>query len=117
MPRIMHFEIPSTSPDASMAFFGDVFGWSFDEFGSEDYWLCKTGEGEPGIDGGLMLRRAEGQPVVNSILVDSVDVYCEKVVTAGGEIVVPKMPIGDMGFVSYFKDLDGNIFGLAEFNS
>ena len=117
MPRVMHFEVPSADPEKSMSFYRDVFGWTFSRFGDEDYWMCKTGDApEPGIDGAVMLRRHESQPVVNSIIVPSVDEYCEKVVAAGGIIVVPKMSIGEVGYVSYFKDVDGNIFGLAEFS-
>ena len=115
MPRVMHFEIPSDAPESAMNFYGDVFGWTFEQFGGGEYWLCKTGDdSEQGINGGLMKRHAPGQPVVNSIEVDSVDAFSEKITAAGGEIVVPKMPIGTIGFVAYFKDLDGNIFGIAE---
>lgn len=99
-----------------MVFYGEVFGWTYQQFGKEDYWLAKTGEeSERGIDGAIMKRRHPSQPIVNSLAVDSVNEYCRKVVAAGGEIVVPKMAIGEIGFVSYCKDLDGNIFGLAEF--
>ena len=118
MARVVHFEIPSDEPEKSMAFYRDVFGWSYQQFGTEEYWIAKTGENPtPGIDGAIMKKRHPSQPVVNSILVDSVAEFCKKVVAAGGEIVVPKMAIGEIGFVSYFKDLDGNIFGLAEFVS
>jgi predicted enzyme related to lactoylglutathione lyase len=117
MPRVMHFEIPSDEPEKSMAFYQNVFGWEFSQFGDQAYWLCKTGEGEPGIDGGLMKRQHRGQPVANTIVVDSVDEYCEKIAAAGGQIVVPKMPIGDIGFLAYFTDPDGNIFGVGEFKS
>ncbi len=117
MPRVMHFEVHSSDPEKSMLFYHDVFGWRFNRFGQEDYWLCSTGDApEPGIDGAVILRQQESQSVVNSIVVPCVDEFCEKVSAAGGVIVVPKMPIGDVGFVSYFKDVDGNLFGLAEFN-
>ncbi len=111
----MHFEIPSDEPDKAMDFYRNVFGWEFSQFGEEPYWMCKTGENEPGIDGGLMKRVSPGQPVANTIVVDSVDAYCEKIQAAGGQIVVPKMPIGTIGFLAYFTDLDGNIFGVGEF--
>lgn len=116
MPRVMHFEIPSGDPEKTMKFYSDVFGWTFSQFGDFEYWMCKTGEdSEPGINGAVMKRKDPNQPLVNSVVVDSVDTYCAKVVAAGGEIVVPKMPIGEMGFVAYFKDPDGNITGVAEF--
>lgn len=117
MPKVTHFEIPSDKPLDAMNFYRTVFGWEFNQFGQEEYWMSSTGNpSERGIDGAVMKKRHPEQPVVNSILVDSVDQFCEKIVAAGGQIVVPKMPIGEIGFLSYFKDLDGNIFGIAEFS-
>jgi predicted enzyme related to lactoylglutathione lyase len=45
-----------------------------------------------------MKRAAPGQPVVNSIQVDSIDEFAKRIVESGGEIVVPKMPIGSIGY-------------------
>ena len=36
----------------------------------------------------------------------------ERVESAGGKIIKPKMSIGEFGYVSIFSDLDGNILGL-----
>ncbi len=36
----------------------------------------------------------------------------ERVKTAGGKIVKDPYPVGDMGIVSYFQDLEGNVLGL-----
>ncbi|MEO1713528.1 MAG: VOC family protein, partial [Bacteroidota bacterium] len=35
-----------------------------------------------------------------------------KVQDAGGQIVRPKTPIGEFGFISILADLDGNLIGL-----
>ncbi len=52
----------------------------------------------------------------NSILVyfscDDCGVTEARIADAGGELVRPKMSIGDYGFVSLGKDPDGNMFGL-----
>jgi predicted enzyme related to lactoylglutathione lyase len=116
MPRVMHFEIPSDNPEKAMDFYRNVFGWGFSRFGEYDYWMTKSDDSEKGIDGAIMKRMDPAQPVVNSLMVDSVDDFAKKIESEGGQIVVPKMPIGDFGFVAYFKDLDGNIFGIAEFS-
>ena len=114
MSRPTHFEIPSDNPEKSMKFYSDVFGWEFMSWGEGDqpYWLIKTGDPEkPGIDGGLMQKRDPAQPVVNSIMVENVDETETLIRKAGGEVVVPKMAIPTVGWLIYFKDPDGNIFG------
>jgi hypothetical protein len=32
----------------------------------------------------------------------------------GGSLAVPKMPIPGMGWLAYFKDTEGNIFGVMQ---
>ena len=116
MPRPVHFEIPSDDPEKAIAFWKGVFDWQFQKYegGGWDYWLIKTGADGPGIDGGLMKKMNEGQPLVNTIEVPSVDDYSDKVKAAGGTIVVPKMAIPGVGWLVYFKDLDGIIHGLMQ---
>lgn len=113
--RVVHFEIPCDDPQKTMNFFTEVFGWKFQQFGTEDYWSVQTGEdNSPGINGGLMKKKNQHQPVANSIDVVNMDAYLIKIENAGGMIVVPKMPIPALGWLAYFKDPDGNIHGVYE---
>ena len=115
MPRVVHFEISADDPQRAAAFYGKVFGWGIHKWdGPQDYWLVKTGEaGEPGIDGGLFKRQG---PVghVNSVQVDSVDAYADKVKAAGGKVVVPRMAIPGVGYLVYCQDTEGSVFGLYQ---
>lgn len=113
MPRVIHFEIPSSEPQRAIAFYRDVFGWEFSRWdGPEPYWLIKTGAADqPGIDGGLLAR--EG-PVVNTLDVASLDEHVAKVEAHGGSVAVPKMPIPGVGWLAYCKDTEGNLFGLMQ---
>lgn len=77
------------------------------------YWLITTGEGA-GIDGGMMQRNGPDHPVTNVIDVQSIDDMIPRIEGAGGNVVVPKMPIPGVGYVAYFKDLDGHIVGLHQ---
>ena len=62
--RVVHFEIPCNNPEKTMDFFKEVFGWSFQQFGNEEYWSVTTGDEKAvGINGGLMKKRDPGQPV------------------------------------------------------
>jgi len=116
MSRVVHFEIPSDNPDQTVGFYEKVFGWKFNKWdGPMEYWLIETGEeNTPGINGGLMKRQQPGQSVVNIIDVASVDAFVQKVTEAGGTICVPKMAIPGVGYVAYFQDADGNMFGMME---
>ncbi len=115
MNKVIHFEIPCDDPQKTMKFFEDVFDWSFQNFGTEDYWSVVTGDPKaPGINGGLMKKRDPNQPVANSIEVENLDQCMLKVEQAGGHIVVPKMAVPTLGWLAYFKDPDGNIHGMFE---
>lgn len=116
MSRIVHFEIPSGDPARALAFYGEVFGWRSTKWdGPQEYWLLSTGSaGEPGIDGALLRKNGPDHPVVNTIDVASVDESVAKVAAHGGTIVVPKMGVPGVGWLAYFKDLDGNITGLMQ---
>jgi uncharacterized protein len=118
MSRVVHFEVHASNPEALIAFYTGLFGWSFTKWeGPMPYWLIVTGpDGEPGINGGLVPRRGAGHgEIVNAFVctvqVDDVDATLRRGVELGGEVAVPKMPIPGMGWLGYLKDPDGNIFG------
>lgn len=120
MPRVIHFEIHAGDPERAIAFYRALFGWEFTRWNSEiEYWLVKTGEGQPGIDGGLVRRRGEidGTAVIAYVCtvdVASVEEAAQRAVELGGEVVVPRMPIPGVGWLVYAKDTEGNIFGCMQ---
>jgi hypothetical protein len=114
MSRVVHFEIPADSPERAIQFYKAAFGWTFTKWdGPEEYWLVGTGNSsEMGIDGGLMLRSRPDQSVVNTIGVESVDESAKAIVKAGGTIIMPKTAIAGVGYLAYFRDPEGNTFGV-----
>ena len=122
MPRPIHFEIQAENTERAIAFYRAMMGWEFNQWGTEPYWLIKTGEkGTMGIDGGLLPRRGPGpadMQAVNAFVctvdVTDLDAMIKKVGEHGGAIVVPKMPIPTMGWLAYAKDTEGNIFGMMQ---
>ena len=113
MPRVVHFEIPAKDPERAVEFYKKVFGWKIEKWdGPIDYWLVETGEsGEPGINGAI--HSAENfKTVVNTVGVESVDEYLEKVKQAGGRILIPKGPVPGVGYVAFAEDTEGNAFGI-----
>lgn len=121
MGRVCHFEIHAEQPERAINFYADVFGWRFDKFqGPWDYWLITTGdENEPGINGGLVVRRGtiNGDSVVAYVCtVKSTDIDGDqkKILDAGGTMALDKMPIPGVGWLFYAKDTEGNIFGVMQ---
>lgn len=80
-----------------------------------EYWLIQTGnDAEPGINGGLGPRQAEGRGTVNTIGVALVDDAVSAITSACGHLAVPKMPIPGMGYLACCTDPGGTMFGVRE---
>lgn len=109
---ICHFEIPADDPEALKGFYEKLFGWTIEKFpGPMEYWMIDTG-GEPG--GGMMARQMPEQMPVNYVLVESVDEYAKNAEHLGGQVVVPKTAVGDMGWFAMLVDPQGNPVGIFE---
>ena len=98
-----------------------MFDWDVQKFdGPIDYRLVNTGpKSQSGIDGALVERRggADGDAVIAyvcTVEVDDIGSTEQKVKDAGGEQVVDRQEIGEVGQLSYFKDTEGNIFGALQ---
>ena len=116
MPRPVHFEIPAENPQRAIDFYTTVFGWKFTKWnGPMEYWMVETGPAsEPGINGGLMPRQHSEQPCVNTVAVENLDKTVETVLSNGGSMALPKMPVPGVGWLAYCKDTDGHIFGIMQ---
>jgi predicted enzyme related to lactoylglutathione lyase len=120
MNRVVHFEIHAENVSRAVEFYRTVFGWKIEKWGPVEYWAVTTGpDSEPGINGGLLKRKGpiDGTSVISyicTIQIPSVDECVARVVAAGGQNVVPKMPIPGVGWLAYCKDTEGNIFGVMQ---
>jgi len=123
--RLAHFEIHASNPEELAKFYVNVFGWEIKKWegGQMEYWMVMTGKQDEagGINGGLVRRQgpppAEGAPVsgyVCTMVVDNYEEYAKKIMDNGGTVALPKMAIIGMAWQGYFKDTDGNIFGLHQ---
>ncbi len=116
MPRVVHFELNVKDVNKTINFYEKVFGWKIEKWqGPIDYWLIMTGgENEPGIDGGLGAEEEDFPKVVNTIDVDDVDEIIEKIKDNSGEIVRPKHAVPGVGWLAYFKDVEGIVTGIMQ---
>lgn len=127
MSRVVHFEIHAQNMDAMEKFYADVFGWKFTRMGEDmgNYRVIVTGEESTpqagSINGGMTLRKGDlpkpGDAVnayVCIIGVDDIDATIGKLEAAGGTLALAKMDVPMVGLLAYYKDPEGNIFGILQ---
>jgi len=121
MNKVSHFEIPYEDAERAQKFYQEVFGWQIDKFSDEGYYLAFTTESdqntmmpsEPGaINGGLLKRDSTAKNPLLVIDVPNVDDHIKKIVDAGGELIMPKVQVGDSGFFARVADTEGNVIAI-----
>jgi uncharacterized protein len=109
---IVHFEIRSADPDATRAFYADLFGWSFPEGGMPGYTYVDSGVPSGTIPGGIGPVQG-GQPLVTVFAgVPDVAAALDRAVALGGRIVQPPVKVPGVTF-GLFADPQGHVVGLA----
>jgi len=116
MPRVIHFEIPADNPERAVKFYWKVFGWKIEKWaGPVDYWLITTGEDkEPGINGAITEKSDHVNVTTNTVDVVSYEDAVKKIMEAGGKVLMPKAAVPGIGYMTYCKDTEGNVFGIMQ---
>jgi len=125
MGRLVHFEIHVDDMERAKKFYGDVFGWTFEdwsEYAGMPYFGATTGNAdEMGINGALVQRRGApptpGQAMNGyacTVGVADYDATEAKIVALGGTVALPKYALPGMAWQGYCIDTEGNIFGLHQ---
>lgn len=125
MGRIVHFEIHVNDMERAKTFYGEVFGWSFQDwsdYAGMPYFGAVTGnENEHGIDGALMQRQSappETHQALNAfactIGVENYDLAEAKIIENGGKLAMPKFALPGMAWQGYYIDPEGNTFGIHQ---
>ena len=111
-------ELATSDVDAAKTFYGQLFGWSFEDAPMEDmtYTLVKAnGEEVAGIM--PMPPEAGGMPPAWGIYVtvDDVDAAAEKAVALGGKILVPPQVIPEVGRFCVIGDPQGAFISMITY--
>ena len=128
MNRPTHFEIHAEDLNRAQKFYSTVFDWTFQKWenkaaGAPEYYMIITGDGkELGINGGMLKRmgpqRPENMAAVNAYVVTmsvaNIDETITKIKNAGGTEALPKFAMPGMAWLAYYKDTEGNIFGIYQ---
>ncbi|MEC1180024.1 VOC family protein [Metasolibacillus meyeri] len=125
MGRLIHFEIHVSNMERAKTFYGEVFGWSFQDwsdYAGMPYFGAVTGsEDEPGINGALVQRQGAepeaNQPVngyMSTMGVVDYDATEAKILAHGGKVAMAKYALPGMAWQGYYTDTEGNIFGIHQ---
>lgn len=124
MGRVVHFEIHVDDMERAKTFYGEVFGWTFQdwsEYAGMPYCGAVTGDDEPGVNGALMQRQGpppERNQALNGYActmgVANYDSTEEKILSSGGSLAMPKYALPGMAWQGYYLDTEGNIFGIHQ---
>jgi predicted enzyme related to lactoylglutathione lyase len=112
-------EFSSPDLDASIGFYGGLFGWDVPESENADqtggYRLAMK-DGKPAA--GMMPQMQEGQPTVwtTYVSVEDAEAAAGAVKEAGGSVVVEPMAVMDLGSMAVFADPAGAVFGVWQPN-
>ena len=113
-----HIDVVSGDPARAQAFYGEVFGWEFEDYGEEiGYVGVRTSENgiESGIGGlaqSVRIRPPAPTGVVPYILAPDMDATLAAIEAAGGTVEIPRTDAFGFGEFAQFRDPDGNLIGL-----
>lgn len=104
---VNYFEIGTPDPQAARAFYGDVFGWTFDDAEPGGYGFVN------GAKGGLWDTSVSeaGSWAVFYVHVEDVAATLTAATAAGASIVLPLIDNGTIEF-AHLADPAGNRFGV-----
>ena len=114
---VSYFEIPVKDIDLSTEFYKTVFNYEFErtEIHNNLMALFPYNESSSGISGSL----AQGDSYIPGNMgtrlyfdVEDIEYTLSCAVSAGGKVVFPKTPVGKLGWVAEFLDIDGNCIAL-----
>ena len=109
MGKVQHFEIPADDVRRAKAFYGDVFGWTYDDWDDENVMVHAAGDDSIGGD---IYKRDKPQPPTVVITVNSIEASLDAIIKSGGQRLGSIETLPGMGRYAYFTDPEGNRIGL-----
>ena len=121
--KIIWHDLLTTDIEASKAFYGGLFGWTFEEvplslgFGRSSKYLMIRQDGE--LIGGMVDTARLGASANNSqwvvlMSVSDIDAAVEAVADGGGEVLTPPTDLNERGRLALVRDQAGAVLGLLQ---
>jgi predicted enzyme related to lactoylglutathione lyase len=106
-----HIELPAHDRERAKRFYGEIFGWTFQDVPEMDYTLYQT----PGNNsGGGFFTPSERMPekVINYITVNDIAVTSKKIEEFGGKVIGEPVDVQGHGKMQYLLDSEGTLIAL-----
>jgi predicted enzyme related to lactoylglutathione lyase len=108
---VIHTEIRSQDPDATRAFFTELFGWTYSDGAFPGYTFV-----DPGVEGALPTAIGPLQGGDDAVLffvgVEDVETTLERAEQLGGKTIQPAQKVPGVTF-GVFADNQGHVVGVA----
>lgn len=114
MAKPFHFEFFGEDPAAAADFYAAVFGWQVSHWGDAPYYLLSTGEESPRIDGATAGPQEHGQAMMLNIAVADLDDARDRVVQAGGTVLMERTAAPTVGWLLKVVDPNGVVVGIIQ---
>jgi predicted enzyme related to lactoylglutathione lyase len=110
-----HIELNTDALEQAKSFYQTVFSWKLQDMpgGGMPYTVINVGKG---VGGGMQTKQMAQAPTawLPYVTVDNVSATLDKAKNAGGQVVLDRMPIGEMGAIGIFVDPAGAALGVWE---
>ncbi|HJW94421.1 MAG TPA: VOC family protein [Thermoanaerobaculia bacterium] len=107
---VVQWQLVSTNPDAAVAFYRDLFGWTITTSNAMGYREVDTG----GVKGGIWPAPPEAHNFVQLfIAVADVPASIERADSLGARIIIPATTLPDGDVMAILADPNGVTFGLT----
>lgn len=105
-----HFELPVNDLARAKKFYGEAFGWTFNDMPEMEYTLYQT----PGGFGGGFFKPSERMPekVINYVNVEDLNASAKKCESLGGKLLGPVIDVPGHGKMQHLLDTEGTLFSL-----
>ena len=108
---VIHAEIRSADPDATRAFFSELFGWTYTDGAFPGYSFVDTGA-EGAIPTAIGPLQGGADTVLFFVGVEDVPATLAKAEELGGKTIQPAQEVPGVTF-GVFADAQGHIVGVA----
>ncbi|MGO3326942.1 VOC family protein [Gordonia sp. (in: high G+C Gram-positive bacteria)] len=112
------FDLASSDPDRAAAFYSELFGWDVTD-SDADFGGYRSFSANGRVVAGLMAAPDEGPRDAWSVYFKTGDAAAdvEKAQSVGGSVIMPPMPVGDLGVMAVLTDPAGAAYGLWQAGS
>lgn len=113
-------ELASGDPQSAKKFYGELFGWNFDDtdagHGFTYTMIDAAGAGFGGMYPLMDMQREQGVPPhwLNYVMVEDCDESTERAQSLGGKLVMGPHDVMDKGRMSLLQDPTGAVFAIWE---